>query len=248
MYILGKITHPDPVIDRKAKFFRDWFEYQSQVIGKSQMYPLENHLYLIENALFRWKGSKKNKKIVSELSEHTLFQPEDFYTQRYLTKEFPKLKNWLSNPAEENRANLQKIKDFLNTNYVDHCFSEMIGHMFCNHALEEKRHSDSIRYYIQMMVAQLYFTGFLHEDFIGFRTGIFDRLLSFGYTEENGKVHTQFILPKHILDLKDTDQFAGAVRDYFAERDSIKQFSSITNLLKYPQEEGVFNELCQGLS
>lgn len=236
MHILGNITHPDPVIDRKAKFFRDWFEYLSQVIGKSQMYPLENHLYLIENALFRWEGLEKKTQIVTELSKHALFQPEDFYTQRYLTKEFPKLRHWLSNPSEESEAQLQKVKDFLDTNYVNHCFSEMSGHVFCHHELEYQKHPDYIKYYTRMMVARLYFAGFLQEDFVGFQTGIFDRLLSFTYTEENGKVYTKFILPRPILDLKGTDQFAGAVRDYFAERGSVKQFSGMTNLLEYPHE------------
>jgi len=258
MISLGQISHPDEIIDQKAKVFYDYFHlYLSKNrYLLSEFQPLNNHLTILQKIDFRLHNSKLERSsivVLKKLMDNELFDlKSDPISRREKYRDIIKiLKTSFSRDIKSSISEIQKqVKqaievfnntyDFDNTNYLDFCTDELISYLGCKCNYE--KHLNDIDYYTRLIAAEFIRFDFKFEELIGINS-LFSRLLSkeISVDETSNKIYSEFPLPIEIESQRENNnRFKESVESFLENRTLKDQFKGIVNYLRRDKAQSTF--------
>lgn len=243
MIRVGEISHPEEVIDKKAKLFYDYFHYCISNKRDFVTFNLESHLTILDCVIFRldnFLGHSSTKTLITEyLNHHPLF---DTKKDIIFKKENPKRliseirRVWQNKNKDiiQLREKIELLKKCLNDGihkeaniYFKAILYNLIEILGDKHDFEF--HKRKIIYYTHLLVAEFIREEFSLEDL----ERIFSRILSneLIFDKENKKnVFFMFPLPEEIEQYRNTDEFIEKVESFLQNRTFREQFEGIYSI------------------
>lgn len=248
MFELGNINHPKPHIDRKVKYFHDWFHYYLLKNSKRIDGFPENHLTYLERMLFRMEVLTKMHQSTRMTICAWLNQPEfdtdnDFFSKKTSVKPLViQLKAISSRTGDNFDLNLfrqvtKQIIEEINgkdgldgSTYFYTVLKSQISLLSCSHELEE--HGDEIIRNSRWLVAEYVRQGFEEKE-LGGLNGIFRRLMQFNLLKTDPEPHfVKFPLPPDLNEKRNSPQFEAGIKDLLTNNLFTTQFEGMLNALK----------------
>ncbi|MFM9947856.1 MAG: hypothetical protein ACKV1O_07965 [Saprospiraceae bacterium] len=251
MLQLGVISHPNPIVDKKVKYFHDCFHYCLTDSAKWIDGFSENHLTLLERMLFRVdtvsQMHQSSRMAICALLEQPEFDinKDKFSKQTVIKPLINKLKHIARQKKDQFdlklfRETAIKIIEELNgaegldgSLYFHKILKSQISLLTCVHDL--KKHDEEIMKHSRWMVAEYIRLGFDPTELSGLDS-IFKRIMSFDELKTSSKPHTVgFPLPMELKQDKDLKKFKLALKKYLKTNLFVAQFEGMLNALKENQ-------------
>lgn len=251
MPALGNISHPNPIADKKVKYFHDCFHYWLlEGAKKVDGFP-ENHLTYLERMIFRTQVLHQMHQSTRMAICAWLRQPEfdtenDYFAQTEPIKSLVlKLKKITSKTGidfdlELFRSTNQELIEVLNgetgldgTKYFHEVLKSVISDLSCLHDLDE--HRSEIAIHAKWLVAEFLRLGFDPKE-LGGINGVFKRILTFGELKTSKKPHSvQFPLPPDLKAQSHSASFKKAIKKFTDHNSFLKQFEGMLHALQETQ-------------
>jgi hypothetical protein len=256
MLQLGAISHPDPLVDKKVKFFHDSFHYcLLDNAKKIDGFP-ENHLTYLERMLFRVETLSKMHQSSRMAICSWLEQPEfdtdtDEFSKQATIKPLVLRLKQISTQTKNNfdiklfRETATKIVEELNGSdglngslYFHEVLKSQISLLSCVHELEE--HSEEIMTNSRWLVAEYLRQGFDEKGLNGLNS-VFKRIMKFGELKASAKPHAVgFPLPSELREKRSSKRFKPALKKYFENNAFVTQFEGMLNALRETQNGEIY--------
>lgn len=256
MINIGGITHPNHIIDGKAKIFYDYFHFflsENEYLFL-QNQPLDNHLTILQKIDFRLTNGKlerSSKILIIQWMESDLFNLKSDYFLRDKKRQssIRKIKNDLNkkNIDEESlRLNVKEAvihfnesHNYESTVYFETCVDSLISYLSCG--CESSKHKNEIIYFTKLIAAEYRRLGFSFKELTGVNS-ILDKILSkeIRIDQSKNQIHSRFPLPENIESQRGTELFEHEVIEFLKNRTLKEQFYGLINYLKKDSKESVF--------
>lgn len=166
MNSIGRISHDNKIIDRKVKYFYDYFHYylSSNEYLLLRHQPVESHLSLlhkIKNRLEEGKIEPSTNTIVNALLGNELLVVDlDIISRKGKVKEtIRSVKDSYNKQDIGIDVTLSKIDEAIaclnglnDDGFIGYCTNGLISYLGCPHELEE--HEQEIKYFTKLIVAE----------------------------------------------------------------------------------------------
>lgn len=246
MINLGRISSTDPIVDKKVKFFHDYFHYYLlDGAKKIDGFP-ENHLSYLEKILVRLESLTKMqpsiRKVIALLLEENEFDTikDEFSKKKEVKPLVISLKSQIKNTKS---FDLNRFKDDCNkiVNLVNgtegllgkQYFSDLLKLQISilRGPLELDHHKSEIIRNSRWMVAEYIRHGFDEKELSGL-DGIFRRLVKFGQLKDKEKASkVDFPLPLELKTIKNSPNFEAELEKYLGGNQFELQFQGMLNAL-----------------
>lgn len=251
MLTLGDINHPNPIVDKKVKYFHDCFHYWLlEGPKKVDGFP-ENHLTYLERMMFRSQvlhqmHQSSRMAICAWLRQPEFDTENDFFAQKEPIKGLIlKLKQLTKKTGKDFdlelfRHIIQELTDEINggagldgSNYFHEVLKSVVSYLGCLHDLDE--HRSEIALHAKWLVAEFLRLGFDPKG-LGSLNGVFKRILAFGELKTSKKPHTvQFPLPPDLKAKSHSPSFKRAIKEFTGHDSFLKQFEGMLHALQETQ-------------
>lgn len=226
------LSNPDKLVETKANFFADWFNYFSSNIGKTMEFELENPLSVTDKIIFQLENNPEHcTPYLNEYFTHGSITDagflNEFITYGEVTTNID-LFNKMTSKAR--KAFLQNIpcqyieafklfKEELEKRLFKLSLDTIIKYLKCPHDLDYHMHN--MKFLTQVLVTEYLFSGKDRDDI----AGAFTKILSSDINV--------FPFPRDIVGetLK---------KEYLNARSLDKQFEGLQNLLEQPGTRWTF--------
>ena len=256
MLNLASISHVNPLVDRKVKYFHDYFQYFLLDNSKKIDGFPENHLTYLEKMLFRVESLSKMHTSSRKTICNWLEQPEfdtnkdEFSKSSTIKPLIQKLKHISRQIGDKFDLKLfqetaTKIIEELNgadklngTIYFYKILKSQISLMTCVHELEE--HAEEIIKNARWLAAEYLRFGFDAKELSGLNS-IFNRILFFEELKNNLNPHSRnFPLPPELKQKRGTKSFKNALQKFLNNNAFVNQFEGMLNALKETQQGDIY--------
>lgn len=255
MLNLGRISNTNPILDKKVKFFHDYFHYYlSDDAKKIDGFP-ENHLTYLEKMLVRLDNLTKmqpstRRVIALWLEEYEFDTVNDEFSKKKEIKPLvlglkAQIQNKESFDVVKFIGDCNQLVFLLNgsegisgKDYFKELLKSQISMLQCPHELEHHK-LDIIRNSI-WMVAEFVRQGFDEKE-LGGLNGIFRRLVKFGHLKDKEKVHkADFPLPEDLRSKKESPNFEAELEKYLGGSHFKTQFDGMFNALSEKKSAEIY--------
>jgi len=244
MESIGKINHPNNIIDAKVKVFNDYFHYflseNPYLILAFQ--PLENHLSLLQKSIYRLDCEKVEPSswaVIHTFLNNDLFDTnlDEFSRKGKYQILIKKLKTDLN---EKNKPALLKgtkdlfylfndSMDFEHSEYLNKCCEKLVSFLACS--CDVSKHKHQIIYLTKLIAAEFIRRNLDSDELTGFN-GLIDKLISDEVikNDKSGYIYSKFPLPTDLEKCRtNSEGFAVKVNEYLKNRTFEQQFKGIVN-------------------
>ena len=252
---LGTINHSEPIVDRKVKHFYDHLKYLASLNREWVLYPLENHLTLLERIRFKLNlpvlYPSSVRVIENILISSSLFHTKnDLFSKELEVSDLVKILKKASSKTTINdnfKATFLALIVSLNGDdglKGDKYFLSILRKLIkcLNSRKGIKAEKSKIEYLATLLLSEFLRTGFHLEDITGFG-GLLKRILSKRievYDENNeSSLHSTFPLPFHIESQREKEGFKKIVEEFINNRTFAQQFEGLYNQFRI-EKDGQF--------
>lgn len=245
---INQITHPNNLIQKKVNFFADYFDFVTDNIGLFAELEIENHLSLINKALFQIENNiehspkyldcyfshptlKKNNKYFKEFKQYEKLQ--SLIQEYYKAGSTAKKVKWIQNNSEFHPT-LLAFKKELNRNMFKAALKGIISFLKCDHDLDE--HISDLKYYTDVLVSELLLNDKSKKDV----SKVFERIMT--------KETTKFPYPKSLVEIHKSKDIDSAKKEFMDKRTFDQQFEGIYNILKEKNQRHYFLFRLRGIN
>lgn len=232
---LNWLTNPNPNLQAKMRYFADYFLYSNEFLGKLPDLPFDNPISYISKIVFQIDNN-------IERSPHYIdnhFQQLTHFFGNFLKKHFPsfeavKISYDLYNQAgtagkkvkwlkanQGFKTELEEVQTELETSLFGLLFSNLTKFIVCRHSLQ--KHRKGIEFYTQLLVSLFRLNNHSKKSVDKY----IDRILSSNMYE--------FPFPLDIYEHNKDESYQDTAQDYLNNRDFIKQFEGLQNLMINPR-------------
>ncbi|MEZ4941631.1 MAG: hypothetical protein R3D58_12200 [Saprospiraceae bacterium] len=222
---LGAITHVDPLVDKKVKFFYDRFHHWLHTSIWRVDAPPESHLSLLHRIVNRLEKQNilhpNTKTVIRLYLNNNLFRKTDPLLKENkswveISKKAQVQFEEIGNGAYNIDGYLNLVKDLIvemngenglnDTGYFARSLSEIVSFLTCPHDLPQ--HIQQIEYYAKILAAEYIRVGFDADDLKGIY-GVFQKMLSdkSNYENRKDKFSAQFEKLLHIYQGVNSEKF-----------------------------------------
>lgn len=256
MFQLGTINHPTPHIDRKVKYFHDWFHYYLLKNSKRIDGFPENHLSYLERMLFRMEALTRMHQSTRMVICAWLSQPEfdtenDLFSKKSsispLVKRLKQISTQIKGDfdlslfKETTKQIIEEINgiDGLNgTIYFANILKSQISLLSCPCELDT--HKDEIIRNSRWLVAEYIRQGFEEKE-LGGLNGVFKRLMQFDLLKTDPEPHfVKFPLPPDLNEKRNSSKFEAGIKDLLTNNLFVTQFEGMLNALKETKQGTIY--------
>ncbi|MBK8701516.1 MAG: hypothetical protein IPN29_19000 [Saprospiraceae bacterium] len=255
MVNLGRINIENPILDKKVKFFHDYFHYFLLDSSKKIDGFPENHLTYLEKIMERIDNLTKmqpsiRKVIALWLDENEFDTVNDEFSKKKEIKPLvislkSQIKNTKSFDLNSFKDNCNKIVNLVNgtegllgKQYFNDLLKSQISMLQCPHELEH--HKLEIIRNSRWMVAEFIRQGFDEKE-LGGLEGIFRRLVNFGQLKDKKKARkAAFPLPEDLRSKKESPDFEAELEKYLEGNHFELQFQGMLNSLNIMEKADLY--------
>lgn len=255
MINLGRISSENPILDKKVKFFHDYFHYYLLDGAKNIDGFPENHLTYLEKIMVRLESLTKMqhsiRRVISLWLEEVEFDiMNDVFSKKKEIKPLvvslkTHIKNTKSFDIDRFKDDCNKIIFLLNGSegllgkqYFSDLLKSQISMLQCPHELDH--YKLEITRNSRWMVAEFIRQGFDEKE-LGGLEGIFRRLVKFGQLKDRGKAHkADFPLPEYLRSKKESPDFEAELKSYLGGNHIELQFQGMLNALNETEKADLF--------
>lgn len=244
MESIGKINHPEKIIDAKVKVFHDYFHY---FLSKNPyitlaFQPLENHLSLLQKSIYRLDYEKVEPSswaVIHALLNNDLFDTNldefsrkgkyQILVKKLKTDLIEKNKSALLKGAKELLYLFNDSMDYEHTEYLNKCCEKLVSFLACS--CDVSKHKYQIIYLTKLIAAEFIRRNLDSDELTGFN-GLIDKLISDEVirNEKSGYIYSKFPLPADLeKNRTNSEGFAGKVNEYLKNRTFEQQFKGLVN-------------------
>lgn len=241
---LGTINHSEPIVDRKVKHFYDHLRYLASSNRDLVLYPLENHLTLLERIQFKLNlpvlYPSSVKTIESILNSSPLFHlRNDFFSKESEIVDLIKTLKQADSKTKIDknfkstfRALIVKLngdEGLEGDKYFLAILRNIIECLNSEKSIEAEK--SKIEYLAILLLSEFLRTGFHLEDITGFG-GLLNRILSKRievYDNDESSLYSAFPLPSQIESQREKEGFKKMVEEFINNRTFAQQFEGLYN-------------------
>lgn len=232
---LNWLTNPDPNLQEKMRYFADYFLYTNEFLGKLPDLPFDNPISYISKIVFQIENNiERSPHYIDNHFQQLTHFFSDFLKKHipayeevknshtlYTQAETPKKKiKWLKdNPGF--KIALKKLESELEASLFSLTFSNLTKFIICGHSLA--KHRKGIEFYTQLLVSLFRINNHSKNSVDKY----IDRILSSNMYE--------FPFPLEIYTHSKDESYKNTAQDFINNRDFIKQFEGLQNLMINPQ-------------
>ncbi len=241
---LGTINHPEPIIDRKVKYFYDHLRYLASLNRDLASYPLENHLHLLERIQYKLSSPVLHPSSIRVIEKYFKSNPlfhlkSDFFSRK---EKIRKLLLILNEANSKNSID-EKFKSAFSSLVIelngknkfngDKYFLSVLNELTkcLNSRKTIKDEKDKIEYFSNLLFSEFLRVGFHQDDIAGFR-GIMERILSKRieiHDRIESDLYSEFPLPPDIESKRNEKGFKTIVDIFLNNRTFDQQFKGFYN-------------------
>lgn len=240
----SRLTNPNPIIQEKARYFADCFDFILSQLGSFDFPDLENHRSLLEKIRFLLLNFlPTSRKYIEHYSLNKMLAPTD----RILKKHYPKAikigkliragKYSDSSERQSLLIDLDLIIYDMKVNLLEYAVEDLQTVLHCPEHLESHEHIQIIEQATTMIVSELIFKGHPKKD-LG---TLIENLLSNEVKLIQNQVYTKFPLPLTINQNsgKLSSNLQQEITNFMENRTLRQQFDGITNFYQTTHENKI---------